>query len=280
MSAQSLSCRLDRILVATDGTESTVAAEHIALDLAGKCGGLLTALGVLLDNPESEIVAPGAFHRAEDLTRTALQRLCTSAESRGIRSTALLRRALDLHGEVAKVAEEEHSDLIVVGRGARTSLLMRLIGDPTSELLALARCGALTVPPNAGTFHHRVLLTTDRPHLSEKGIATAATIAALYRLPITVALALGEPFSGERATITARIATDVYDLLSHHGFDVETLMLRGDPVQVISEAAAARAADLIVVESHSPRGLADLIYGSFALRIMAAIPQPVIVAGR
>jgi len=151
------------------------------------------------------------------------------------------------------------------------------MGDPTSELLALARCSVLTVPPTAGSFRHRVLLAADRPRFSDTGIATAAKIAALYGLPITVALAQGEPFSEERAAIAARIATDVYDRLIVHGFDVETLVLRGDPVQAISEAPAARAADLTVIDSHSPRRLADLIYRGFALRIMAAMPHPVIV---
>lgn len=267
-----------RILLATDGTERTVGAEQVALELAARSQGSLTVFGAVIGNPESEIAAPEVFHAAEDAIRAVLDRLRSVAEARGIAIKTIIQRALDPNGEIINAAEKEHSDLIVIGRRGKAGLLHRLIGDITAEVLGKAKCSVLVVPQGGRIWRQRVLLAADGPRFSEEAVASAGGIAALYGLPITVVSTSHGPFGDERAATAERALKGVHARFAEQGLEVESLALYGDPAQIIPGAATARAADLTVIGSRRHTGLDRIFMRSTAQKVADATQHSVMIA--
>jgi nucleotide-binding universal stress UspA family protein len=68
-------------------------------------------------------------------------------------------------------------------------------------------------------------------------------------------------------------------LKSHaHGARVETLILEGDPVDMILRAAEETHSDVIVMGTHGRTGLGRLLLGSVAESVIRKAPCPVLSA--
>jgi nucleotide-binding universal stress UspA family protein len=61
---------------------------------------------------------------------------------------------------------------------------------------------------------------------------------------------------------------------------VETRIVRGDPFWAICQAAEQEHADLIVMGSHGRTGLAHVLLGSVAERVVRHAPCPVLISRR
>lgn len=269
--------RFERILVATDGTYHTAAAERIALELAGTFDGTLTAVGTILSDPGSRIAAPDVFFAAEDATHAALDRLRAQAEARGIAMTQIVRCGPDLHDEITSAAEEQHSDLVVIGRQGKATFFRRLLGDTTADVLDKAKCEVIVVPPAARVWQKRVLLATHSSHFSEAAIVSAGRIAAKYGLRITVLAALAESVDGLHVTTAENALKGVYERLGNQGLGVETQVLRGNPAQLIVQTAMARGADLTILDLWEQADRNHLFSRGTTQRVVCALAHPVIV---
>jgi nucleotide-binding universal stress UspA family protein len=64
--------------------------------------------------------------------------------------------------------------------------------------------------------------------------------------------------------------------VDHSGLAVHAHVLAGDPASMICEQATEQPDDLIVIGTHGRIGLADLMLGSIAKRIMTCAPCPVV----
>ena len=68
----------------------------------------------------------------------------------------------------------------------------------------------------------------------------------------------------------------IHAALRDEGFDAEFVALQGAPEHVISEIAADKKADLIVMGTHARRGLGHLFLGSIAERVLRTSTVPVV----
>jgi nucleotide-binding universal stress UspA family protein len=66
-------------------------------------------------------------------------------------------------------------------------------------------------------------------------------------------------------------------ILSENGLRVETEVRFGDPAEEILAAAKARDADLIMMATHGRTGLAQVIFGSVAARVLGSGVRPVLL---
>jgi nucleotide-binding universal stress UspA family protein len=133
-----------KILWATDGSESSDRALELASSLASENGGTLLAvhsieyiigkgdIPVQVDDDERVVKIK---QQVAELARTGV-----SADAKVVQG--------GMNGAahtVARVAEEEDADLIVVGTRGHTALAGLLLGSVTQRLLAIAPCPVLVV---------------------------------------------------------------------------------------------------------------------------------------
>lgn len=268
--------RLERILLASDGSEYCADAERVALAMTEKCGGTLQITSVVITNPAAESIAPERIQAAEQETRALLDRLHAEAVQRGVPSETILRRGLDPHVEIVSAAEKNGSDVIVMGRRGKRGLMQRMIGDATSKVVGRARCSVLVVPEGAGMWQKRVLLATDGSRFSDAAAVAAAKIAVLCKIPVTVISIVRETFSEERAAQADDAAKRVHDHLAGKGIEVDAIVLRGNPEKLILETAAARDADLIIMGTHGRTGWERVLVGSVAESVIGESKIPVL----
>jgi nucleotide-binding universal stress UspA family protein len=115
--------------------------------------------------------------------------------------------------------------------------------------------------------------------------ATGAEIDVLHvvpapgRLSVAVDAYVGLPLP-HAASTTLTEARDRMDTLissvDHSGVTVHQKIEEGDPAAAIVQLASADAHDLIVLGTHGRIGLANLVLGSVAERLITCAPCPVV----
>ena len=140
----------DRILVATDGSETARAAVDHAIDLAAVHDATLHALYVLHLRPSLEPNVGMVYDHLEAVGEDATAHVAESAAQQGVEvveSTAdgtPHRRTLDY-------VDEHDVDLVVMGTRGRTGLEHALVGSVAERVVRLSPVPVLTVRhPNSG----------------------------------------------------------------------------------------------------------------------------------
>jgi nucleotide-binding universal stress UspA family protein len=268
--------RLERIMLATDGSEYCADAERVALAMVDKCGGTLLIATIVITNPAAESVAPDLIQAAEEEAHALLQRIHGEALKRGIAAETVVGRGPDPVDELIAAAERERADVIVMGRRGKRGLMKRMIGDATSRAVGKAKCSVLVVMEGAAMWRKRILLATDGSRFSDAAAVAATKIAELCRLPVTVVSTIRDSFNEERAAVADESASRVCEHLRNRNIEADKVVLRGDPDKLIVETAQAREADLIVMGTHGRTGWERVVVGSVTESVIGSSGIPVL----
>jgi nucleotide-binding universal stress UspA family protein len=142
-------------------------------------------------------------------------------------------------------------------------------------------------------FKH-LLLATDGSELAAKAVTAGLTLASDLKarvtavtasapwsamvsgddLPFTFPVAEYEKASAEGA---ARILAKVAEEAERFGLTCETAHVTDFPAEAIIATAKARDCDLIVMASHGRRGVARLLLGSQASKVLTLSTIPVLI---
>jgi nucleotide-binding universal stress UspA family protein len=91
--------------------------------------------------------------------------------------------------------------------------------------------------------------------------------------------ALGVDLQAGLSGIEERVVEDLERILvelQDAGISAEYLSVRGSPERIILEVASSKNADLIVMGTHGRTGLAHVVLGSVAERVVREAPCPVL----
>jgi nucleotide-binding universal stress UspA family protein len=185
---------------------------------------------------------------------------------------------------LARVAEEEGADLIVVGTRGHTALTGLLLGSVTQRLLHIAPCPVLAVPPQVqgGLVFNTIVYATDGSHASDRGLPFAMALAqgggrALVVVHVEEVLQGERPMHAEKP-IEAKIRRQV-DEARDAGLDATLKLVTGVPwgaAHSIMEVARDVAADMIVVGTRGHTPIVGLITGSVTQRLLHIAPCTVL----
>jgi nucleotide-binding universal stress UspA family protein len=143
------------VVCGVDGSDGARAALRVARRLAGELGHRLVVAHVVQPQP----TATGFGPTASQLERLPLDTLLASGE-------ALVDRILDeeqLSGverrvvfgfaadRLADLADDEGAELIVVGSRGRRGFKAAWLGSVSADLIGVARCPVLVVPPGVAS---------------------------------------------------------------------------------------------------------------------------------
>lgn len=244
------------IVAATDGTTAARYAVDVAARLASLSGARLRLLSVV--PALASISATPVEHRHHESLSTL---------ARGQVETAV---AVGLPGvEIARFAETERADLVVLGRPHRSAASRRLLGDTGDAVARRAAVPCLFVP-QAELVFRRMLAALDG---TERGLIVmkaasefaraagcrlrALTVEPAYpneprHLAAAVPAARSERLSQalDRLLVENPALCNVWDRHNHTGDQPLLMVQRGDPVEQVFAEIRTSAPDFLAVGFH------------------------------
>ena len=274
MTALSENGKLDRVLVATDGSDYSAGAIRTGVALAKASGARLTGLSIALYNPEYSTLVPNLGEEAEKRARQALASF--TAEAGGDAETVTIE-ASDPYQGILDGAKANQADVIVIGRRGKRGMARMMVGDATAKVIGHADCAVLVAPRAARLWEKRVLLATDGSSHSEAAAGAAGHLAKKFGLPVTVVSVVAGSHSATRRMEAEQAVAAKVERLKAMGVAAEGKIVDGRPDEAIVKAAEEVGADLIVMGSHGRTGLVKVLLGSVAERVIGQVSCAVLV---
>lgn len=287
--AASTDVRPRKIAVAVDfSTESLAALEH-ALSLAERTGAEIVLLHAGF-SPETPERIPGVLHSS--YTRYAAQ--LAEEMARDERRLDALRAKLETRGRVvshilvhgradtalAEAADELGADLLVAGTHGRTGVKRFLLGSVAERVVRLTPTSVMIArgtPPDEG--YRSILVPTDFTPQAALALATAVELAPTEaRLELVHAWQLPAMYTayytpGGNEEIRAEYAVEVNQRgaelrasIERKDLSVHFLAIEGAAAHTVAETIDRRRPELVVMGSHSRRGVSRFVLGSVAER--------------
>jgi nucleotide-binding universal stress UspA family protein len=290
------------VLVATDFSDTAAAALGWAIEIARPHGATIHLVhGLTLPAALPDYVATATAELGEQLQTAALARLEESAETvraAGLPAETDLRMGIPSQ-VILDAAEALDPDLVVLGTSGITGLSHLLLGSTAERVVQRVAQPVLTVHPQDAGRHRpirTVVVPTDFSEDARQAIDAAHRLLArlerglklvlvhAFHLPIEYTAYGPIPTSVHYlqdvgAEAENRLA-EVAEGLAAPGLTVATVCREGYAPDVIVAAAAEHNADLIAMGTHGRSGLAHLLLGSTAERVVQRAPCPVITLRR
>jgi nucleotide-binding universal stress UspA family protein len=141
-------------------------------------------------------------------------------------------------------------------------------------------------------MYKHILIATDGSELAGKAVAAGLALAKGLGSKVTAVTAI-EPWPPFIATSdvaavfmeyvkaaeheAARTLRRVSATAQEDGVQCETVTVKGSAAEAIIETANNKQCDLIVMSSHGRRGIARVLLGSQAMRVLTLSPVPVLI---
>lgn len=287
---------ITRILVPTDFSATSDAALAHARRLAEQFGASLhlvhafaepyAATGAdlygIVPLPVREDLLRDAEARLEErLPRAEREKNGGTAEViHGLPATAIVRHAANIG-----------ADLIVMGTHGRGGVAHLLLGSVAERVVRTAPCPVLTIREQPARAISRILVPTDFSANSDDALDYAVEMAGGLGAGIRLLHVLDDPLVAdglaaeayivEAPTLRTKMLEDAQAKLAHRRAHrdpqvrIESEVLFGHGAKTIAEYAAGNF-DLIVMGTHGRTGVAHLLLGSVAERLVRMAPCPVL----
>jgi nucleotide-binding universal stress UspA family protein len=296
--------KFERLLAATDFSEFGSLAIRRAAQLAEIFGSrltvahamtdLMTAVATMPVEARWELVAGDIDKFERELRRNSDQQI------ERLIAPLRKRRHLNIEGksltglayvEIIHAVQSNPYDIVFVGHRGLTGLRRLLLGS-TAERLARHCPAPVWVVRTEPQPLKRILIATDFSDASNEALRTAAAIAEKTRAELDVlhvlddsllqdAAPLGSHLAGERrADVQQRAEAKLEALLREHTSGVRKVVRRvawGPTWKVIRQHARRGSADLIAMGSIGRTGIAGLLLGNIAEKVLRLADRDVLV---
>jgi nucleotide-binding universal stress UspA family protein len=258
--------RRQRLLLATDGSEFSRAAEEIAIELARSFGVTLDIM-TMVEAPTDDEIAQARLALIE-----------RKASLAGVACKRHIRYGKQPATEVVAAAHAADSNILIIGRRPpRGDIKEWLVGDIAQQILIDAPCHVLVVNWQAQPFKNRILVASDGSPISATVAKVATQIAKATGLPVTVMTAATS--DAARARAEEDLAQKV-GLMKIEGVTAESRIVALPPEQAIIDTAQEIGADLVVIGNDQRKGLTRKIAGQTTDRVVGGLKCAVLVVKR
>jgi nucleotide-binding universal stress UspA family protein len=264
--------RLERLLLATDGSDCSEGAVREGIRLAKDCGTKVYVLSVIEYNPELEALAPNLVEEMENEASACVRSVKELADREGVACETLITRTGAPHASIVDEAANLKANMIVMGRRGRTGLKRLLMGSVTARVVGYSPVNVFVVPRAAKTEFRNILVATDGSAFSDAAAREAVCMAKCTGgtvMALSVARTEGEDVWEN--------VQRVRQLGEKEGVRVKTVTDVGRHYEVIVRNAEEGNIDLIVMGSHGRTGLDRLLMGSVTEKVIGLASCPVLV---
>ncbi|MBI4824979.1 MAG: universal stress protein [Nitrospirae bacterium] len=279
--------RYRKLLVAVDGSESSIHALKESFKLATNEGSWITVVSVVPPYMgDLDLVAVGnVLASAGKPCEEALAQAKKTAEA----ERALIKTVCEegeIHERIVDLADAENCDLIVMGRRGMSRLERALLGNVTARVIGYSHRDVLVVPRDTTAGWQKILVATDGSKFSKAAAEKAIDFAKSYGGELMAISVVDVPteFYGEAPQIVedmvrkaAGYVEDIKKQADSAGIKAEGFVREAEAYQAITDMAREQNVDTIVLGSHGRTGLKRLLMGSVAEKIIGHSPCPVLV---
>jgi nucleotide-binding universal stress UspA family protein len=282
-----------KTLLAVDGSDNSYEAVH-ALKYVARAEQLTLLHALNVPRPAYPMMLPKV---AEDLYKTLEQNMREDGE----RLLDRVQSLLPMHagpstkhlriGSPAEVivsmAEEQKTDLIVMGARGLGPVKERLLGSVSHRILTLARCATLIVNGPVKDMK-QILLPLQGPFDAEAAIRflqlkpfhEAVELTLLTVLPSTEPPWPGVAAAAAAATEILEAQADyiegVAERLRAIGYQAHGVAVVGTPSDMILQEATTLRSDLILMGTRGRQGITRFVLGSVSHAVLHKMPCPVL----
>lgn len=277
-----------RVLVATDFSPPSRIALRSAQALVARTAGTLQLVHVLPPLPPRYKLLIGSFG-IPDLERERMQvaeremeRLVRRVRSSRIAIEGFVRTGTPWE-ELLAAADELGSELICLGNSGHSRLERLFLGSTAENVVRRCRIPVLVTRRAPIRKIERVLLPVDLGPASEDAVRFALErLPRRARLEAYFVVPPPPPLDPQMMNLVAEpkaIEKELRAWLARLGATRARPGVRvlGDPAHEILQRARRSRADLIVISTHGRRGLARLLLGSVAEKVVRYAERPVLV---
>lgn len=268
-----------RILCPVDFSELSAQALGHAVELAGKSGGLVTAVYA------SSFVAPPyftagrmqelevQFQQSQEEARQALGEFVRKSLPAGAGPVeAMVVEATPGDGILATAASSA-ADLIVMGTRGRTGLERYWMGSVTERVLRLAQIPVLVfresaVGPSGGPSH--VLCPVNNTALARRALKEAVELARSFSARLTI-VHVEEDGTAVGGDFCQWVPEEM-----RGECEVKTVLVKGHAAEEIVRLARDEAVDLLVIGARHRRFSDTTVIGTTTARVVRHAPCPVL----
>jgi nucleotide-binding universal stress UspA family protein len=266
--------KLEKMLLATDGTVHSEGAIREAIKFASKCSSKIYAVMTLETNPEYESIGSSALQKEEIDANKHLESITSRAEKEGLTCEAILHESMDSSQAIIDEATKNNVDMIIIGRHGRKGVAKALMGETAAKVITHSPCKVLVVPKAAQIEYKNILVATDGLTQANAAVQEALAIAKKCGSHIIALSAMRD--ESERAE-ASKFASEAAALAKKEGVSAEALTPAGRSFNVIVETAGGRGVDLIVMGTYGKTGVKKLLMGSSTEKVIGSAGCAVLV---
>jgi nucleotide-binding universal stress UspA family protein len=277
-----------RILVAVDGSDSSLHALRQAMSVARAEKGVIKVVSVAPPYT-GDLPLVGVRENVNDMIlaphKKALEQALKIASPTGIHVRSILEIGEPAE-KIVETAEELNCDLIVVGTRGGNTARAAIMGSTAARVIGLSSVYVLAVPTNSSIDFDRILVAVDGSKSSERATAVSFQLQRSYGSGIVVLSVADIPshLYGLDASVAKNMLKEAADVLEpvqsksiQDAVQIEALLREGSPADIINQTAIEKRIGLIIIGSHGRTGLKRLLMGSVAESVIVQAPCPVLI---
>ena len=138
--------RGERILVAVDGSDLSMAAVDQAISLGGICNSQIFVISVVALYPEQMEVAPALVETMSEDVRKHLDQAKEKVEKADMSCETIVHMGGQPHEFIVQEAKERDIDLILMGTHGRSGIKRVLLGSVAQNVIGHSPCPVMVVP--------------------------------------------------------------------------------------------------------------------------------------
>lgn len=286
--------QIKSIILALDGSESSLRACEAAATIAGKFKSSVTAVYVI---PKSLSVRAGPS--VNDQARASLEKAIAMLVSyEGVRASSDVIEAdsLSVSESLINYTEKKECDLVICGSRGLGGFERMVLGSVSANLSSHCHSSVMVVRsiPNKKIGFSKILVATDGSESATKGVRLALSLGrnlsskltfanVVYVPPISYTAGEGDWFNRaitEERTEATKVTQEAKSVAVINGVEADTKVIdnMSSPVSALTKLAEEENYDLIVVGTRGLSGIKRLALGSIASGVVHYSKCSVLVA--